>query len=134
MVVYLELADLLAITAEVLGLEVDTIIRITDLGLADSALARPQASFEGEEFYISLEAKAAAVLHGLARNHPFLDGNKRISVLATLQFLNRNGQDLDLEPPEEAYDVITRAASGELELAKLTEWVAARMHPYAHDS
>ena len=43
-----------------------------------------------------MEAKAASLLFGLARNHAFIDGNKRVSVLATLQFLNANGYDLDL--------------------------------------
>ena len=49
--IYLELDDLLAIASEVLGLEVDALLRVTDLGLADSAVARPQATFAGEEFY-----------------------------------------------------------------------------------
>lgn len=66
--VYLELDDLLAIASEVLGLEVDVLLRVTDLGLADSAVSRPQASFAGEEFYTSVEAKAATLLFGVARN------------------------------------------------------------------
>jgi death-on-curing protein len=75
-VIYLELDDLLAIASEVLELEVDTLIRVTDLGLADSAVARPQASFGGEEFYQRL-------LFGVARNHAFIDGNKRVAVLVS---------------------------------------------------
>ena len=82
--VYLELDEVLAIACEVLGLEVDALVRVTDLGLADSAVARPRASFGGEEFYPSIEAKAASLLFGLARNHAFIDGNKRIAVLSTL--------------------------------------------------
>lgn len=130
MVVYLDLADLLAIASGGLELEVDTVVRITDLGLADSALARPQSGFEGEEFYPSLEEKAAALLEGILRNHPFVDGNKRVALLATLQFLNLNEKDLDLEPLEEAHDVIVRAAAGELKLPKLREWIASRIRPY----
>ncbi len=97
--IYLELDDLLAIASEVLGLEVDVLLRVTDLGLADSAVSRPQASFAGEEFYATIEAKAATLLFGIAGNHAFIDGNKRVAVLATLQFLNVNGLDLNLSRP-----------------------------------
>lgn len=124
---YLELDDVLAIACEVLELEAAALVRITDLGLADSAVSRPHASYEGEEFYASNEAKAAALLFGIARNHAFIDGNKRIAVLATLQFLNRNGLDLDLEPPEEAYKMIAGTAAGTVTLAELTAWIAERL-------
>ena len=104
--IYLELDDVLAIACEVLGLEVDALVHVTDLGLADSAVARPRAGFAGEEFHPCVEAKAASLLFGLARNHAFIDGNKRVAVLATLQFLNANGYDLDLLPVEEAYKTV----------------------------
>jgi death on curing protein len=132
-VIYLELGDLIAIATRVLGLEVDAVLHITDLGLADSALARPQASFAGEEFYTEPPQKAAALLLGLARNHAFLDGNKRIALIATLQFLNLNGIDLDLDPAEEAYEVIAGAAAGDVTQDKLTEWIAARLRPWPFD-
>lgn len=124
---YLELGDLVAIASRVLGLEVDAVLHIADLGLADSALARPQASFSGEEFYTEPSTKAAALLFGIARNHAFLDGNKRIAVVATLQFLNLNGLDLDLDPPEEAYDIIAGTAAGDVTQEKLAEWIAGRL-------
>ncbi len=104
--IYLELDDLLAIGCEVLGLEFETLVRIVKLDLAGSAMARPQAGFAGEDFYPSLHAKAATLLFGIARNHAFIDGNKRIAVLAALQFLNVTGQALDLERPEAAYEMI----------------------------
>ncbi len=125
--VYLELEEVLAIACEVLGLEAEVIIRATDLGLADSAVARPQASFQGEEFYPSIEAKAASLMFGLARNHPFIDGNKRVAVLATLQFLNTNGVDLNLSPLEEAFETIVAVASGSLTLVDLTSWIRKRL-------
>ena len=127
--IYLELDEVLAIACEVLGLEVDALVRVTDLGLADSAIARPRASFGGEEFYPSIEAKAASLLFGLARNHAFIDGNKRIAVLSTLQFLNENGQDLDLSPAEEAFKTVVQVASGSLTLEDLTDWIRDRMGP-----
>ncbi len=130
---YLELDDLLAIASEILGLEVDVLIRVTDLGLADSAVSRPQATFAGEEFYVTVEAKAATLLFGIARNHAFIDGNKRVALLATLQFLNLNGSDLDLSPPEEAYKMIAGAAAGTVTLDVLMTWIAARLEPTPND-
>lgn len=120
---YLELGDLIAIATSVLKLEVDQVLHITDLGLADSALARPQASFAGADFYPELPAKAAALLQSLSRNHAFLDGNKRIALVSTLQFLKMNGFDLSLASPQEAYEVISAAASGGVELGELTAWL-----------
>lgn len=125
--IYLELDDLLAIASEVLELEVDAVLRVTDLGLADSAVSRPQASFAGEEFYPSLDAKAATLLYGIVRNHAFIDGNKRVAVLATLQFLNLNGHDLDLQPAKLAYDTIAGVAAGGVPLEDLTVWIAERI-------
>jgi death-on-curing protein len=126
-VLYLELDDLLAIACEVLELEAAALVRITDLGLADSAVSRPHASYGGEEFYPTIEEKAATLLFGIARNHAFIDGNKRIAVLATLHFLNRNGRDLDLNPPEKAYEMIAGTAAGTVALDDLTVWIADRM-------
>lgn len=125
--IYLGFDDLLAIASEVLGLEVDALVRVTDLGLADSALSRPHASFEGQEFYPEIQAKAATLLFGIARNHAFIDGNKRIAVLTTLQFLNLNGCDLDLRPPAEAYKTIAEVAAGTMSMEALTTWIADRM-------
>ena len=127
--IYLELDDVLAIACEVLGLEVDALVHVTDLGLAHSAVARPRAGFAGEEFHPSMEAKAASLLFGLARNHAFIDGNKRVAVLAALQFLNANGYDLDLLPVEEAYKTVIQVASGNLSVDDLTDWIRRRMTP-----
>lgn len=127
--IYLELEDVLAIACEVLELEADALVHVTDLGLADSAVSRPGASFEGHEFYQSVESKAASLLFGLARNHAFIDGNKRTALLATLQFLNVNGLDLDLSLTEEAYKTVVQVASGSLSLDDLTEWIRDRIGP-----
>lgn len=128
---YLELDDLLAIASEVLGLEVGALLRVTDVGLADSAVSRPQASFGGEEFYPTIEGKAATLLFGIARNHAFIDGNKRVAILATLHFLNVNGQDLDLDPPEKVYEIIAGVAAGDVTLKDLSRWIASRLEPFA---
>ena len=68
-------------------------------------------------------------MFGLARNHAFVDGNKRIALLATLQFLNANDYDLELLPVEEAYKTVVQVASGSLSLEDLTDWIRDRMKP-----
>lgn len=62
-----------------------------DLGLLESAVVRPQASFEGEDLYPNIYLKAGALVHGLLRNHPFVDGNKRTSMYSAMTFLELNG-------------------------------------------
>ena len=55
---------------------------LRDLGLLASAVARPQATFGGEDLYPDLLSKAAALMDSLVRNHPFVDGNKRVGITA----------------------------------------------------
>jgi death on curing protein len=62
-----------------------------DAGLLDSALGRSAASFGGQDLYPSMQAKAAALMHSLVSNHPFVDGNKRVAIAATELFLRVNG-------------------------------------------
>lgn len=64
---------------------------LRDPGLLASAVARPQASFGGEDLYSDLWHKAAALMHSLVKNHAFIDGNKRTAVTATGIFLELNG-------------------------------------------
>lgn len=64
---------------------------LRDLGLLESAVARPQSSFAGEDLYLNLFLKAGALIHGLLRNHPFIDGNKRTSMYSAMTFLELNG-------------------------------------------
>lgn len=67
---------------------------IRDVGLLESALARPQASFGGEDLYKTIFEKSAALMHSLLKNHPFIDGNKRTSLAAVGLFLKINGYSL----------------------------------------
>ena len=120
---------MLAIASRVLGLDGYAILHVTDLGLAESALGRPQASFEGHEFHAGLPEKAAALMHSLAKNHAFLDGNKRIALVATLQFLKLNDFDLDLEPEAETFEDVVNVAAGEIPFEKLSEWIGRRLQP-----
>ena len=68
-------------------------IEVRDVGLLESALHRPRASVLGQEAYPDLFTKASALLHSLARNHPLVDGNKRLAWLATYVLLAKNGTD-----------------------------------------
>jgi len=87
---YPDLADYLAIAAEVTGIDVKTLAGATKLDLADSALHAPSASFGGDEFYPDFCDKAAVLLVRLAKNHPLLDGNKRASWVTLRLFIEMN--------------------------------------------
>lgn len=67
---------------------------IRDMGLLESALAQPQQSFAGQDLYPSVVEKAAALITSLAKNHPFIDGNKRTSAVVMGLFLELNGSTL----------------------------------------
>ena len=69
---------------------------IRDIGLLEMAVNSPFASFDGEDLYKTLEEKAKQLCISLIRNHPFLDGNKRIGVLAILIFLDLNEKKLNI--------------------------------------
>lgn len=64
---------------------------IRDLGLIESAVARPRATFGGEDLYKSLYDKLAVLCHSLIKNHAFVDGNKRTSLLSSMTMLELNG-------------------------------------------
>ena len=68
---------------------------LRDEGMLESAMNAPFQSFAGEEVYPSLQQKAARLCFGLVKNHPFIDGNKRIGTHAMLVFLALNGIELD---------------------------------------
>ena len=108
--IYLDLDSLLHIAARTLGGE--PVIR--DYGLLESSLARPRASAFGEDAYPDLFAKAAALLHSLARNHALVDGSKRLALAATIAFLGINGHRLTLSN-DEAYDLVIAVATGALD-------------------
>jgi death-on-curing protein len=86
---------------------------LRDLGLLDSAVHRPRSEMFGQEAYPDLETKAAALLHSLAVNHPFVDGNKRVAWTATVVFLAYNGVEVDTDD-DSAYDLVIAVAAGKL--------------------
>jgi death-on-curing protein len=89
---YVDLADYLSIAERVLQVDAKVLARGAGIGLADSALASPQAAFGGQEFYPEFERKAAVLLLHLVQNHPLPDGNKRTAYATFREFIARNAQ------------------------------------------
>lgn len=106
---YLTLPLLLRTAERTLG---EVLVR--DMGLLESALARPQTTVFGDEAYPGLNAKAAALCHSIANNHALVDGNKRLALAALMAFLGLNGRRLTLTE-DAAYDLIYGIASGALD-------------------
>ena len=103
---YLELEDYLLIAEAVLGLPAEALKDVIGVSLAESALTAPRASYGGVEFYPEPAVKAAVLCSRLVRNHPAPDGNKRIGLVAMLEFIERNG--LVWTPPPDGQDEIAR--------------------------
>lgn len=95
---------------------------VRDEGLIKSALARPQATFGGEDLYETLFEKAAALYHSLMFNHAFLDGNKRTTVTTTARFLACNGCELEVGQ-KELVDFAIKVENDHLSLEKISEWL-----------
>ena len=108
--IYLTLPELLHVAVRTLGSEPE----VRDYGLLESALARPRATAFGADTYPGLDAKAAALLHSLARNYALIDGNKRLALAATIAFYGVNGRRLTLTN-DEAYELIMGIAEGKLD-------------------
>lgn len=102
--------DLLHIAERATGAQVE----VRDLGLLASAAARPRASAFGAQAYPTLHDKAAALLHSTVRNHPLVDGNKRLGLAAVIAFYGLNGRRLTMTN-DEAYGFIMAVAAGELD-------------------
>lgn len=118
--IYLTLPELLRVAERV----IDGEVKVRDYGLLESALARPRASAFGQDAYPSLDEKAAALLHSLARNHALVDGNKRLALGALIAFYGMNGRRLTLTN-DAAYHLVMAVAAGTLdELADIAQALA----------
>lgn len=127
---YPDLADYLAISAEVTGTDLKTITSAAKLDLADSALHAPLASFGGEEFYPDFCDKAAVLLVRLAKNHPLLDGNKRAAWVTLRMFIEVNAwQWADYPSVDEAERAVLAVAAGEWDEERTSAWLRERIAP-----
>lgn len=95
---------------------------IRDEGLLTSALAQPEASFDGVYLHTDLWEMAAAYGFHLTKNHPFLDGNKRVGLAVMLTFLELHGQPLRVDAGE-LYAVMIAVAEGRLSKSALAAWM-----------
>jgi death on curing protein len=108
-VIYLDLEDLLYVARRTLG-----DVQVRDLGLLESAAARPRSAAFGDDAYPSIHDKAASLLHSLARHHPLVDGNKRLALAATIAFYGVNELRLTMSN-DEAYEFVMAVAAGQLD-------------------
>ncbi|MBJ7459847.1 MAG: type II toxin-antitoxin system death-on-curing family toxin [Thermoleophilaceae bacterium] len=94
---------------------------LRDEGLLESALARP-VNLAAYEEDVSTQAFAAAYLFGIAKNHPFVDGNKRVAYTAAEAFLILNGLTVTASQLEK-YEMVIRVASGQTEESEVFDWL-----------
>jgi death-on-curing protein len=122
---HLSVEDLLEVAAGILG---EVLVR--DLGALASAAGRPRMTVFGAEAYPTLAEKAAALMHSLARNHPLVDGNKRLAWAATRVFCLLNGADLNL-PVDDAERLVVAVAAGGIDVPDLAKALAPAGDPWA---
>ena len=103
------------------------LLGIRDENALESALARPRQRWRYEPDS-DLAGLAASYVYGICTGHPFRDGNKRISFLAAVVFLELNGLDF-VAPGDEVVETIMALASGKLDEESLAGWVRSRIHP-----
>ena len=101
---------------------------VRDLGLLLSAIGRPLASFDDQDFYSDLFSKAAALMESLIRNHPFVDGNKRTGVTAAGLFLLRNRYRLTANNAD-LVAITMKIAQSQSDLEELTIWFRENSQP-----
>jgi death-on-curing protein len=120
-VIFLDLTELLYVAERALG----SAPEVRDVGLLESALARPQATAFGADAYPTIHVKAAALLHSLARNRALVDGNKRLALAGLIAFYGMNGLRLTLTN-DEAYRLVMSVATGELDDVAAIAWLLER--------
>ena len=104
------------------------------LRAAGSRPRPPQATAFGKDAYSSLDAKAAALLHSLARNHALIDGNKRLALAAVIAFYGLNGRSLTFTN-DQAYELVMKVAAGELnQVEEISAVLQGPPHPASNDA
>lgn len=125
MIAYLSVEQVRALHRELVR-EFGGATRLRDRGALEAAVARPAMTFGGDDLHVDLSAKAAALMHSLVLNHPFVDGNKRTGVAAAEFFLEYNGQ--GIQATDEEFEAITMSlAEGKVEVEALAIWVRQRL-------
>lgn len=99
---------------------------IRDKGLLDAALMRPYASFDNQELYPTPTEKAAALVESVVKNHPFLDGNKRIGYVLMRLTLLQNGFDIKASQ-EDKYTFIIQISQSKVNIEEIKSWIKNRL-------
>ncbi len=120
--IYLTAAQVLFIHARLIA-ETGGTPGVRDLAMLESAVARPQATFDGDDLYPGLFAKAGVLMASLVGNHAFVDGNKRVGITAAALFLQRNGTHLTANN-DELEQFTLAVAQGRLTADEITTWFA----------
>lgn len=104
-------------------------LKIRDRERLEAAVARPASSAFGEDAYKTLQDKVSAMMHSVARNHPFTDGNKRTATIATVFMLAVNGYDVDWVA-DDALNIILQLAQGTIDMPHFSAWLPLKVgHP-----
>jgi death on curing protein len=125
---YLDLADYLWLAGAALDRAPEAVFDVADLGLAESALHAPAATYGEVEFYPDLVTKARVLVIHLAKNHPLPDGNKRAAYLAMIEFLARNGRRFMATDVDATIDMMVKIAGSEVEPAEVEDWIRQQLH------
>ncbi|MBP7469930.1 MAG: type II toxin-antitoxin system death-on-curing family toxin [Flavobacterium sp.] len=99
---------------------------IRDIGLLESALARPFATFDDNDLYPNPTEKASAILESIVINHPFIDGNKRTAYTLMRLILLENGLDI-IASQESKYDLVISASTGKFRFDEIKNWIQSNL-------
>lgn len=118
---YLSEAEVIAINEEIVS-RFGGIHGVRDLHILQSAIGRPQMSVGFHDAYTSIFDKAAALFHSIINNHPFLDGNKRTSLLSAITFLERNKWSVEFKR-KEAVKFTRKAHDEDYSVEQISKWL-----------
>ena len=118
---YLDVEDLVDLAGLLLGHPPP----IRDMGLLGSAAARPQTTVFGQDAYADIWTKAAALLQSVVKNHPLVDGNKRLGWLSTAVFLELNGVATEHATDDDVYEFVVGIAAGDHTIEEIAEGLRA---------
>lgn len=127
---YLTLAEMLELHQRIIS-QTGGGLGLRDIGSLESALAQPRMTFEGQELYSTLLEKASALGFSIIRNHPFLDGNKRVGHAALEIFLFLNGYEIGA-PTGEQERILLDLAAGTLTRDQFTAWLQEHVIEIKH--
>ena len=123
---FLDVEDVLSLHADQVTLDGGE-HGVRDVGLLESAIAQPQATFGSKFLHKDLFEMAAAYLFHIVQNHPFFDGNKRTGAVAALVFLDINGTEINA-PKGSMYDLTMSVTTSRADKAQIAEYFREHAH------